>query len=235
MWAAAFFGGGILGGILAVISYNIPRMRFIFSPISDSKRCGHIDRQKVPIFSRLLSLGSCLDCNGKKSERNLMIELISALGILFIYISSSTSIQFAARSLFFCFLMLQAVIDIERMILPDSINLSGVLTGCFLAAVGWSKLSFWSVSAGVALGLAAGLLIYIVSKGGMGMGDAKFMALIGSHLGPLGSLQSLYWGSLLGAITMLALIYAGKWQKRVPFPFAPFLALGAMIVDFIHR
>jgi len=66
----------------------------------------------------------------------------------------------------------------------------------------------------------------------MGMGDVKFVAMIGAFLGWPATLFTLMGGSILGAIGGLAQKWLGgqKWSK--PIPFGPYLALATFVYLF---
>lgn len=72
----------------------------------------------------------------------------------------------------------------------------------------------------------------IIPREAMGLGDVKFMALVGAFLGWKGVLFTIFAGSILGSLVALILILARKreWAQRVPF--GPYLAAGATVYLF---
>jgi prepilin signal peptidase PulO-like enzyme (type II secretory pathway) len=91
------------------------------------------------------------------------------------------------------------------------------------------------VTSSVAGLLAGGGLFYtiaVLSKGGMGGGDIKMMAMVGALTGWKSVLLTTFLGSFTGAIAGLFLmVFKGKGRKA-KIPFGPFLALGALITLF---
>lgn len=72
--------------------------------------------------------------------------------------------------------------------------------------------------------LVAGLVMYWVTKGAIGMGDIKFIALEGLLLGQIPLvMQALTYSALFG------LIWAAVSRKR-SIPFAPSLIAGTILV-----
>lgn len=68
------------------------------------------------------------------------------------------------------------------------------------------------------------------SAGGMGFGDVKLAFGIGAMLGPGMALLSLFFATLLGAVTGITLkLVAKKENLRIGVPFVPFMAAGAII------
>lgn len=82
----------------------------------------------------------------------------------------------------------------------------------------------------LAFGVLAGwlpiALVIVVTRGGMGWGDAGLMAGVGAFLGWKLALLSLYAGFMAGGSGALVLLLTGRVRRRDPLPLAPFLALG---------
>jgi len=76
------------------------------------------------------------------------------------------------------------------------------------------------------------LLILIVSRGGMGAGDVKLMALIGFYLGVVGALMTMFIGFILGGLIGVILILFRLRGRKDAIPFAPFLVVGALVEIF---
>ena len=73
------------------------------------------------------------------------------------------------------------------------------------------------------------LIIAILTKGGMGGGDIKFMAALGVWLGLKLTLLTLFLSFVIGGIGSLLLL-AFKIKGRKDFiPFGPFIAVAAFI------
>jgi leader peptidase (prepilin peptidase)/N-methyltransferase len=101
-------------------------------------------------------------------------------------------------------------IDLEFMLLPDPITLGGVAIGLMTAPL---RQVPWSDSL---IGAAAGFLIvwlpfhvlYQLLRGhpGMGLGDAKLLALAGAWFGWKGALFALLAGAIQGTVVTLAVL-----------------------------
>jgi len=83
------------------------------------------------------------------------------------------------------------------------------------------------------LGLLSGgvifMLVYLISQKGLGGGDVKFMAAAGLYLGLSSTMQSIFYGTLLAAITGVVLILLKKLKRKDKMPLAPFLLAGIII------
>ena len=86
------------------------------------------------------------------------------------------------------------------------------------------------------LGCAAGgglfLLVFLISRKGLGGGDVKFMAAAGAYLGFGGILPAILLGSVLAALTGGALILLKKIGRKDVIPLVPFLYIGILITVF---
>lgn len=76
------------------------------------------------------------------------------------------------------------------------------------------------------------LLVYLISRGGLGGGDVKFMAVAGLFLGLNGILPPMLYGSILAALFSLVLILLKKIDRKDAIPLAPFLYTGILITIF---
>ena len=72
----------------------------------------------------------------------------------------------------------------------------------------------------------------VIPREAMGLGDVKFMALVGAFLGWKGVLFTIFAASMIGSVVALTLILLRKreWAQRVPF--GPYLAGGATLYLF---
>lgn len=88
--------------------------------------------------------------------------------------------------------------------------------------------------ANAALAGLVGALIFLVlaiaTRGGLGLGDVKLAMLIGAALGFPASYQALVMGVMAGGLIILALFLTGVVSRKQAVPYAPFLAIAAMVV-----
>lgn len=237
--AFVFLLGLFIGSFLGAASYRIPRGISIVWPPSACPACrarlGAADL--IPVASYWLLRGRCRHCGAPISKRYVVIELLT--GVLFagVYAAATRGFGaapdwagFGAGASLASLLLLMAVIDLEHMRLPDTVNATGAVIGFGLALLGAGVVTPAHALYGAALGFLVVVVIILASRGGMGLGDAKFLAMIGTFVGPAGVLYTLLGASFLGALVGLALIRIGRLGAKTPIPFGPFLAAAALAV-----
>jgi leader peptidase (prepilin peptidase)/N-methyltransferase len=134
-----------------------------------------------------------------------------------------------------------ALIDINRGIIPNRLNLSIAGLGLLKAAiVGGPMAGIDAGCEGAAIGLVFWLLrrLYFALRKtqGLGLGDVKFLAAAGPWIGITGL------PSLLLIATLTALAAAGSLQlagrdmtRRTSLPFGPFLAIGLLLTVILQQ
>jgi Flp pilus assembly protein protease CpaA len=73
-------------------------------------------------------------------------------------------------------------------------------------------------------------VLAVLTGGGMGIGDAKLVTLIGAMLGLPAAWQALVIGVLSAGLVILPFFLLGRMGRRDPLPYAPFLAMAAVAV-----
>jgi leader peptidase (prepilin peptidase)/N-methyltransferase len=99
----------------------------------------------------------------------------------------------------------------------------------------YSLLGFVNSVIGLLAGGVTFYLIAILSKGGMGGGDVKMMAMVGSFMGWKGVFLTTLVGSLTGSLIGIGLIIFKGNGRKTKIPFGPFLALGSLVALFFGR
>lgn len=233
-WAVYFFIiGACVGSFLNVVIYRLPKKESLISPGSHCPSCGKSVRffHNIPIAGYFFLRGKCADCGEPISARYPLVEFLTAL----IFTASLarfglTPTAFAYMA--FCSALIAVTfIDLDHFIIPDSITLPGTAVGLILA---WLVLPVTLKSALLGAGIGAGLfwILAVIVPHGMGGGDIKLMAMIGSFIGLKGTLFTIFLGSLFGSIIgIIGILVFGK-NRKTKIPFGPFLAVGGLMALF---
>lgn len=186
--------------------------------------------QNIPIVSYLLLGGKCSSCKTPISIRYPLVELLT--GVLFGVVAWQYGWSWLTLGglIFTAMLIALTFIDYDTQYLPDSLTLPLVWLGLLYNFNG----AFTTLQSAV-LGAVCGymslwLLCYVykllTGKIGMGGGDFKLLAALGSWLG-VGVLPVLvFMAALIGIIGALV-SRVGKGQQ---FAFGPSLAVAGWII-----
>ena len=231
--------GLCVGSFLNVVIFRLPAGYLLGLPSRSA--CMNCRRklfwyENIPLVSFLFLQGRCAGCDCRISFRYPFVELLTA--VLFIAIYRFYGFSFGA--LFYCLFVAGLIaitfIDLDHLIIPDSISLPGIISGLLG--------SFWVVDLGYlhsVLGVLSGggvfwLLGWVYEKytgrEGLGFGDVKLLAMIGAFLGPSGALGTMVISSLMGSVFGVILMIAQKKDMKLAIPYGPFLAIGALTFLF---
>jgi leader peptidase (prepilin peptidase) / N-methyltransferase len=231
-----FVLGAIFGSFLNVCIYRLPREKSIVTPGSS---CPHCEKpiafyDNIPLFSYLILRGKCRQCGDKISVRYAAVELLT--GVLYVLLFSvyGLSLELAVALLFVTTLVVVSFIDLDFRIIPDVLSLGGLLAGAgfsFFRGPVFSYVdAFWGVLLGGGTLWAIAFTYELLRKReGMGGGDIKLLAMIGSFCGIKGVLFSLISGSLVGSLVGIPLMIAKRADTKYALPFGPFLSFGAVL------
>lgn len=230
--------GLAVGPFVNVVVHRVPRGRSLLRPGSRCPRCEAPvrPRHNVPVLGWLVLRGRCADCHEPISARYPLVEAGTA--VVFAVLGARYGGSPALPALLYLAAagIALALIDIDTHRLPDVVVLSSAVVVLVLL-VGASALgeSWGALTRGV-LGATVSWVLFrairLVWPGGMGGGDVKLAALLGLVTGWLGwgvLTVGLFGGFLLGAVTGVGLVAAGRAGRRTALPFGPFLVVGAFV------
>lgn len=103
--------------------------------------------------------------------------------------------------------------------------------GCLADDGGWTR--FWSMLGGGAAYLLLMLLLHLISRTGMGMGDVKLAGGLGLYAGWLGwehLLGAIILGFVAGGVVALVLVLTRRATGSTHLPFGPALIAGTTLV-----
>ena len=195
----------------------------------------------VPIISWILFRGRCMTCKTPLGLSSLLLQIF--MGLLFAAMAYKYGFSFSTLEyLWFSFAVVTAsLVDLESMILPDELTLSGIGLG-LLGALLNPEREFLEALLGVLGGggfLLAVAYFYYVLRGteGMGGGDIKLLAWIGAICGLPSIFFVIVFSSLAGLLVGVFYMFRSKEGLQTGLPFGPYLSMGAilyLIFDVSH-
>lgn len=223
--------GLCIGSFLNVCIHRMPYGESIVSPRSRCPACKTIidAKDNIPVISFIFLKGKCRHCSQNISVIYCLIEIITALSLLAVYFRFGLTLRGAIYAIVICILIVITMIDLEHKIIPDRITLPGIVFG--FAAGSYLNDPLNSLT-GFFVGGGLFIFLAVVSRGGMGGGDIKFIAGVGALLGWKKVLLVIFLGSFLGSVYGLPLLFVGKKNRKSQIPFGPFLAGGTALAIF---
>lgn len=188
------------------------------------------------MLSWLVLRGRCRHCSVAIGARYPIVELATAALFVGVTLRFGVRLPVLAYWLFAAALVAITAIDLEHAIVPNRVVYPVLaVTIPLLVAVSLADgtpLALARAAIGGAAGFGALCAIHLVQPQGMGFGDVRLAGVIGIYLGwlSLGRLAlGLALGFVLAALVGAGLMAIGKAGRKTRVPFAPFLAVGAMV------
>jgi leader peptidase (prepilin peptidase) / N-methyltransferase len=236
-----FVIGAVIGSFLNVCIYRVPRKLSVISPASRCPSCNMPIKpyDNIPFLSYILLGGKCRVCKAGISFRYPLVELLNAALFVFVVWRFGFAWHTVIYGILCSALVVITFIDLDFQIIPDAITLPGILIGIVAGSllmpdpfIRYSLLGFKASVTGLLTGGGLFYAIAILSRGGMGGGDIKMMAMVGALMGWKSVLLTIFLGSLTGAVFGIFLMISQGKGRKTKIPFGPFLALGTVITLF---
>ncbi|MES1241972.1 MAG: prepilin peptidase [Acidobacteriota bacterium] len=242
LYVAVF--GLLVGSYLNVVIYRVPLGVSTVFPRSRCPVCNAPIRalDNLPVLSYLLLGGKCRSCGTGISWRYPLIEAFTSLVLIGCFLAFGLRPQALVAAVFSCLMIVLAMIDVDHMILPNRITWPGIALGFLghamlvvLLRLPWSHML--EPLGGALLGGGMTLAIYglwwlIRREEGLGLGDAKMLALIGAFLGWKAMLVAFFFAVLAGSIVGVVLMRRSGQGMKTRLPFGAFLAFGGLLALF---
>jgi leader peptidase (prepilin peptidase)/N-methyltransferase len=234
----AFIFGAAIGSFLNVCIFRLPAETSIVKPRSQCPHCKHPLRyyDNIPLISFFFLRGKCRDCGGAISWRYPLVELITALLALLLFIKFGLTLKFLVFFIFIAVLIVITFIDLDHQIIPDILTLPGIpiffLAAIFLVKIPWMEALIGLLIGGGVLLAIAFVYELLTKREGMGGGDIKLLAMIGGFLGWKSLIFILLFSSLAGAIVGITAMIIKKQDMKYAVPFGPFLSAAAVAYLF---
>ena len=270
----AFVVGLVIGSLSNVVIYRLVHYRSIWSPPSHCPRCRNEIPwyDNIPIVSWVFLKGRCRFCKDPIAVRYPVVELISGVmyaGILYRFLYAPylpvdeighlglhfdiSVIPFLFKSYIYAtFLLILAAIDIEHMLLPNRLTISGVIIGVFLGPFivpnradvfpgrgfifhvapwldGFLQALLGAIAGGGVFFLFFLLGYFLYRKVVMGFGDVKLAAMIGAFVGLSQIGTGLFVGLITGAVFSLFFVFMKMAGFKTLIPFGPYLCFGGLV------
>jgi leader peptidase (prepilin peptidase)/N-methyltransferase len=256
-----FILGSCIGSFLNVCIYRLPKDISIIKPFSFCPACQKPIKwyDNIPCLSFFVLKQKCRQCQAKISLRYPIIEFISAILFLVLYIKFGPSVNFFKYIFFFSLLLVVSAIDIEYHAIPAYLCFLGICAGLIfdlvitLKILKSSVIHFPSLPISISLrNLIFGLgFTYLFKffgdiflgfylalrkkesiegeKESLGLGDVDFMGLVGVFLGAKSVMVVFF---LAPFFALLYSVFALFLKRSHLIPYLPYLSLAALTAFF---
>ena len=238
-----FIFGSIVGSFLNVCIYRLPKGRSVVIPGSHCPNCTAPIHwyDNIPILSYIFLKGKARCCKARISFRYFIVEVLTALAFLILFINFSLTAKFFAYSVMVSGLIVATFVDFEIQEIPDEVSIGGLVVGLILAIASPSILnettrlnSFLNSFLGA---LTGGAMIYVMGilgeftfkKEAMGGGDVKLLAMIGAFIGWKFTILTFFLAPAFGSI--VGIVLKIRYGKDI-IPYGPYLSFAAVISIF---
>lgn len=240
LWALAI--GGLFSPLLTRCIDRMPDDQKLWNPPLHCSHCSHVFPKvsNIPLLGFFLHRRHCSACLKPLEYQPLLIEVMTLLGTLAIFLWRDEPFQIAIDLVFLYALLVVAMIDWNHMIIePRVIVLALSLRLLWLAWFDSALLLYYLGSMFIAAGAFYFIsFIYemIRDRQGLGEGDAAVIGLVGLW----GGWEMLSLSILAAALSGLLFAVPFLLYKKEPLmsthvPFAPSLCFGGGLVYFLKE
>jgi leader peptidase (prepilin peptidase) / N-methyltransferase len=235
-YVLAFVWGALWGSFSNVmVVWGTGRRASLVRPASHCLACGTPIKafDNIPLVSYLVLRGRCRACGARFSPRYFVIEALGAgLAVLLywqIVVRGPAESPLLGRLAVFLvyeklagLLVVLSAIDLEQLIIPDRITYPAIPVAMALSLL-LPLPRWWDGLVGAVAGYAFVWLVaeayYLVRRReGMGLGDAKLLALIGAILGWRALPYVVFLAALQGSVIGIAGVLVGARLGPPPEP-----------------
>ena len=234
-----FIFGMCIGSFLNVCIYRLPTSKSITNPPSSiCPNCNSHIRfyDNIPVLSYIWLKGRCRNCDAPISFRYPLVEVMSGIVAVALLFKFGLSLESLVYFVFISSLLVITFIDLDHKIIPDVISLPGIpigLVASFVLPTITLKASVLGLLiGGGSLWFVAWAYNLIAHRDGMGGGDIKLLAMIGTIIGWKGVIFTIFASSVIGSCVGITMMLIKGKNMKFAIPFGPFLSIGAIAYVF---
>ena len=231
--------GMLWGSFANVCIVRLPKDKGVISGRSSCPKCKKKISwyDNIPFISYILLRGKCRNCNKEISIQYLIVELLTALFFFIEYFYFGLTFTTAFLFILTLGLIIIFFIDLKHFIIPDVVTfplmiigfiksfdpnlneifpnyINSLIGGCFGYGIIWGIIFFYKK---------------FKNKEGMGLGDAKLLAVVGFWFG-LESIPSvIFLSSVIALLVVLPDLIKKTKKMSTQIPFGPYIIIGNLI------
>jgi leader peptidase (prepilin peptidase) / N-methyltransferase len=227
-----FIMGLIFGSFLNVIIHRLKHGGKIMNSRSICPHCKKIlkARDLIPVISFIILRGNCRYCSKKISWQYPLVELVTAILFLLVFLAIGTiAWPLIVRNLFVVLVLVVVFMyDFLYYQILDKVMIPAIVV--VLAFNLWLGVTWQSMLIGGLVGLLFFLIQFLVSKGKwIGDGDLRFGLFMGVLLGWPVVLVGIFLSYIIGAVISIFLLLGKVKKAGSQIPLGTFLSIGTLV------
>ena len=225
-----FVLGAFAGAFDNLVVYRYSRGNTLFFPKkSRCEICKHdlSLADMIPIAGYLIHGGKCHYCDQKISKRHPILETVTAVLFVLLFLQYGWSLKTFAGCVMICALMINLLSDMQYGKVYSFVTFTALAVG--LLCSGFIGVGLASSLFGIGIFAFLYAIIYFFSKGTMGGGDVQIAAIIGAFAGIPGVFLTFVLSSFMAAVGAVILMLFFRNRDRSRLKFSPFLVVSGFI------
>ena len=248
MYYLAFIIFGSLWGSFAnVCIYRLPENKNVITGRSSCPNCKNKIPwyDNIPLLSFILLMGKCRLCKKPIDLQYFIVELISAISFVSIYYFFGLTLAALLLLILSIFFIIIFFIDLKHFIIPNVLTFPLMIIG-FIKSFdpNLNQTIFPNYINSLIGGLFGYSIIWLIifiykkirNKEGMGLGDAKLLAVVGFWFGWVSIPFVIFISSAVALILVIPSILNKSRKMSSEIPFGPYIIIGCILyVSFSNQ
>jgi leader peptidase (prepilin peptidase)/N-methyltransferase len=242
-----FLFGGIWGSFANVCIYRLPKNKSVITGRSSCPNCKKkiIWYDNIPLLSFILLMSKCRFCKKPIDLQYFTVELITAISFVSIYYFFGLTLTALLLLILSVFFIIIFFIDLKHFIIPNELTFPLMIIGFFKSFdPNLNQTIFPNYINSLIGGVFGYLIIWLIiffykkvrKKEGMGLGDAKLLAVIGFWFGWFSIPFTIFMSSVVALIFVVPSLINKSRKMSSQIPFGPYIIIAAIFyVSFSNQ
>jgi len=239
--------GSLWGSFANVCIYRLPENKNVITGRSSCPNCKNKIPwyDNIPLLSFILLMGKCRLCKKPIDLQYFIVELISAISFVSIYYFFGLTLAALLLLILSIFFIIIFFIDLKHFIIPNELTFPLMIIG-FIKSFdpNLNQTIFPNYINSLIGGLFGYSIIWLIifiykkirNKEGMGLGDAKLLAVVGFWFGWVSIPFVIFISSAVALILVIPSILNKSRKMSSEIPFGPYIIIGCILyVSFSNQ
>ena len=237
--------GSIWGSFANVCIHRLPKEQ---SVVKGRSYCPSCEKEikwfdNIPVISFIFLRAKCRNCKEKIKLTYFIVEILSIFSFFLVYYFFGLTITTLLLMILSIFFIIIFFIDLKHFIIPNELTFPLMVIG-FIKSFdpNLNQTIFPNYINSLIGGISGYLIIWLIiffykkvrKKEGMGLGDAKLMAVIGFWFGWISIPFVLFFSSVVALLWVAPALIKKSKKLTSQIPFGPYIII-ASILFFVLR